>query len=638
MKCPKCHSEVAAEFLFCPKCGAEVPETGCGPKAEGGEDEGSKGLGDLPTAPRTGGPPAARPGAAEPRNLQSLTTEVQAEALPAQAAAGPGGFKPGHQLLGRYRVVGELGRGGMGVVYRCLDEISGIDVALKSLPPQVAHSTSEMSGVRENFRTVERLHHPNIAALKTLELDPAGGAYYLVMELAEGTDLHSWRKRQGGKVGLESCLPILRQIAQALDYAHSRKIIHRDLKPANVMLGPDGAVKLLDLGLAAQIQTSLSRLSQAPYRTSGTGPYMAPEQWRGQRQTGATDQYALAVTACELLAGRLPFEAPDKVALRESVLREPPERPEGIGNAVWAALSRGLAKERSQRFPSCAEFVDALETGKPGRAKPPPAVAGPPKPMPAPPGPRDRPHPRLDKPWTNSLGMRFAPVPGTKVLFSIWDTRVMDYAAYAAANTGVDGGWRGPAYRNVLVTPSETCPVVNVSWDDAKAFCRWLTGKERAEGRIGPDQSYRLPTDEEWSCAVGIGEREAGGTPGEKSGKLAGLYPWGAQWPPPPGAGNYASESAREKFGHDWQIIEGYDDGYVTTSPVDSFEPNRLGLHDMGGNVWQWCEDFYDGRSGLRVLRGASWYDHTPAGLLSSYRLKALPHLRSINFGFRVVL
>ncbi len=283
------------------------------------------------------------------------------------------GFRLGEVILGRYRVTGELGQGGMGVVYRCHDEVGGIDVALKALPPELSHNTSEMEEVRENFRMVERLHHPHIAAVKTLERDSATGDYYLILELAEGVDLRRWRKSKGGKVSLGEVVPVLEQVARALDYAHSQRIVHRDVKPSNIMLGSEGVVKVLDFGLAAQIQSSLSRVSQVHHGTSGTGPYMAPEQWRGQLQDGATDQYALAVVAYELLAGRVPFDSQDAVALRECVIRDEPLPPEGLAEAVWRGLACGLAKGRRDRFQSCEGFVKALAGQAPGRESKQPA-------------------------------------------------------------------------------------------------------------------------------------------------------------------------------------------------------------------------------------------------------------------------
>jgi hypothetical protein len=406
-------------------------------------------------------------------------------------------------------------------------------------------------------------------------------------------------------------------VAQALDYAWSRKIIHRDIKPANVKLGPDGSVKVLDLGLAAQVQASLSRVSEAHYSTSGTGPYMAPEQWRGRRQTGATDQYALAVTTYELLAGYLPFETPDKVALRESVLHDLPERPEGMQDAVWAALLRGLAKERDDRYPSCTEFVEALQGGKQDLAEAQPLQESP-RPGPAPSMPRQEGHPRLDEPWTNSLGMRFVPVAGTQALFSVWDTRVQDYEAYAQARSEADAGWKSPGFEQ---RPAH--PVVKVSWEDAQGFCRWLTETERNAGLLLPEMSYRLPTDAEWSAAAGLDEPNEG-TPKDKDMKIQGVFPWGTEWPPPKGAGNY-----------DLSLKT---DDYVYTSPVGTFAANRYGMYDVGGNVWQWCEDWYDTDRKHRVLRGASWYDRVPDFLLSSFRLNRSPDYRCFYIGFRVVL
>ena len=282
-----------------------------------------------------------------------------------------GRLRVGDRILGRYRVTGELGQGGMGVVYRCFDEVGGIDVALKALPPELSHDTGEMEEVRENFRLVAGLVHQNIASAKTLEKDPATGDVSLIMECVEGMNLRQWRKAetrsqesgarsQKGGVAPEKALPVLRQAAAALDFAHEQKVVHRDVKPANIMLRADGIVKVLDFGLAAQIHTSLSRVSRVHYGTSGTGPYMAPEQWEGRRQDERTDQYALAATAYELLAGRCPFENHDTSILREAVLRQKPEPLAGLTKAQNAALLRGLAKEPGERFATCGEFVAAL--------------------------------------------------------------------------------------------------------------------------------------------------------------------------------------------------------------------------------------------------------------------------------------
>jgi len=221
--------------------------------------------------------------------------------------------------------------------------------------------------------------------------------------------------------------------------------------------------------------------------------------------------------------------------------------------------------------------------------------------------------------FVNTLGMPFVLVRGTGVSFCIWETRVKDYAAYAAANAGVDTRWKSPVF-----TQEDTHPVVNVSWKDANAFCVWLTKKELAEGKIKAGQKYRLPTDAEWSVAVGLGQ-EKGGTPKEKDKGIKDVYPWGKEGAPPKGAGNY----------HESLQV----DRYKYTSPVGSFASDKDGLHDMGGNVWEWCEDKYSPTNTYRVLRGASWGNRRGSGLLlSSFRSSGSPGSRGGFFGFRCVL
>ena len=236
---------------------------------------------------------------------------------------------------------------------------------------------------------------------------------------------------------------------------------------------------------------------------------------------------------------------------------------------------------------------------------------------------------RLEKGlFVNTLGMKFAPVPGTEVQFCIWETRVQDYAAYAKAS--------GVEPEKASFEQGPTHPAVNVSWDDAQAFCKWLTAKERAAGLIGPNQSYRLPTDAEWSKAVGLPE-ETGDTPGDKSMEIKDVWPWGTSWPPPKGAGNYADKTLKNQ-NDKATVIDGYDDGYAYTAPVGSFKANKFRLYDLGGNAWEWCEDWYDKEKKYRVLRGGSWNLNDPDDLLSSYRNYSTPDNRYNFFGFRCVL
>jgi formylglycine-generating enzyme required for sulfatase activity/serine/threonine protein kinase len=252
------------------------------------------------------------------------------------------------------------------------------------------------------------------------------------------------------------------------------------------------------------------------------------------------------------------------------------------------------------------------------------------------------------KPFENSLGMQFMPVPGTQKLFCIWETRVQDFEAFVK-ETGYDAtagmcslrnkswGQNGDTWDSPGFEQGPTQPVCGVSWEDANAFCEWLTKRERTSGLISRDQFYCLPKDWEWSMAVGLNESQDN-TPQSKFAKITRIYPWDkgrGTWPPPQRAGNYCG---METGGDAGRMIDGYDDGYRRTAPVGSFEANANGLYDLGGNLWEWCEDFYNGLSGPRVLRGGCWDFSNNWHLLSSYRLYYDPRHRYLSFGFRVVL
>ena len=257
-----------------------------------------------------------------------------------------------------------------------------------------------------------------------------------------------------------------------------------------------------------------------------------------------------------------------------------------------------------------------------------------------------------EAPFTNSLGMKFVPVPTTggptdkqRVLFSVWDTRVQDYEAYVAAMQA-DGSWKTQQRDGVPAGREPDHPVVGVNWDDAQAFCQWLTVKETAEGKLPQGMKYRLPSDEEWSWAVGL-PSEPGETPEERHLKNSVDFPWGKDWPPTKKVGNYADETFHAKFpvkqneneNRDESLwMKDCDDGYATTSPVGSFPANTYGLYDMGGNVWQWCEDWRNTEHKDRVLRGASWGIGDRRILRSSYRHGFPATNRNSTCGFRIVL
>jgi hypothetical protein len=222
--------------------------------------------------------------------------------------------------------------------------------------------------------------------------------------------------------------------------------------------------------------------------------------------------------------------------------------------------------------------------------------------------------PAPGQPFANSLGMKFVPL--GEIRISAWETRVQDYVTFLQAT--------GRRYEPTDFQQAPNHPIVKVNWFDAVAFCKWLTEKERDENLLEDRQSYRLPTDKEWSLAVGL-QNEIGGTPQARDGKIKNEFPWGKQWPPSASAGSYGIPQRRSG-----------------TSPVGNFKANSLGIYDLGGNVWEWCSDTYKGGSGgtrdWGVLRGGSWATTNKLEMQSSYRNVIDRNDRDVIYGFRCVL
>ena len=233
--------------------------------------------------------------------------------------------------LGAYEIIGPLGAGGMGEVYRALDSSLGRDVAIKVLPEGVAHHPERLARFEREARLLASLSHPNIAVVHGLER--SAGSYYLVMELVKGETLAERSAR--GVLPLQETLDIFKQIAEGLEAAHGQSIIHRDLKPANIMVTPTGTVKILDFGLAKVVSPEDSGfLSQSPTLSSsptmagivmGTAAYMSPEQARGDPVDRRTDIWAFGCLLFEAVTGRRAFPGRTTSDTIATVLREDPD-------------------------------------------------------------------------------------------------------------------------------------------------------------------------------------------------------------------------------------------------------------------------------------------------------------------------
>jgi tRNA A-37 threonylcarbamoyl transferase component Bud32 len=245
-------------------------------------------------------------------------------------------------------------------------------------------------------------------------------------------------------------------------------------------------------------------------------------------------------------------------------------------------------------------------------------------------------------PFVNSLGMKLVPVPitggrnaGKTVLFSVHETRVSDFEKFAQAGKG----WMREQYQE-----SGDHPAIRVRAIDAVTFCQWLTKLDQKAGAIPEGWYYQLPSDHEWSCAAGLGAFEdpalsaktkGANPPANLAPELT--FPWGAAWPPPAGAGNFAGEETVAAKPAQ-KRIERYHDNFRFTAPVGRFLPNELGLYDLAGNAAEWCEDYHEGSLPLYLLRGGHWGSCERGQLVATARLWAPVEEFSELHGLRVML
>ncbi len=317
MNCNKCATPIPDDSVYCMKCGTPVSDPSIG-----------------------GGAGLAMEEAAYQELERLLREETKAD----------------------YEVEREIGRGGMAVVYLAREIHLERRVAIKVLPPNLTFGKGAARRFVQEAQLAAGLDHQNIIPIYRIS-NPAAGArlVWYAMKYLEGESLADVLQRKN-RLSLDETLPILRQVAEALDYAHKHHVIHRDVKPANVMIMPGGRVIVTDFGIAKQYQSGSLTASGS---IVGTPYYMSGEQARGKLLTQAADQYSVGVMAYHMLAGQVPFEADSVVDILRKHCSEPPPplevlRP-SLPREIYIAIDRAMAKEPLDRFPSVTAFVQAMQ-------------------------------------------------------------------------------------------------------------------------------------------------------------------------------------------------------------------------------------------------------------------------------------
>jgi DNA-binding response OmpR family regulator len=293
------------------------------------------------------------------RDLRSEIEAARTTPADAETAVDGGNLSAGEAFAERYEVVSLIGRGGMGSVYRARDRELLEDVAVKTLLPQLVADETVIERFKQEIRLARRISHRNV--VRTHDFGQWGGVYYLTMEYVEGITVRALIDSRG-QLGIPSTLAIGMQLAEALSVAHEQGVIHRDIKPQNLLLDPEGALKVMDFGVArlAKRQSAITEVGMVV----GTPAYMSPEQLLGEAVDARSDLYATGVVLYECLTGRIPFEASSAVTLIAKLLHEEPTPPAEVNRDIPPALSsllvRLLAKKPEDRVQSAADLMQRL--------------------------------------------------------------------------------------------------------------------------------------------------------------------------------------------------------------------------------------------------------------------------------------
>lgn len=573
------------------------------------------------------------------------------------------------EFIGPYRVLEELGRGAMGVVYLAEDLNIGREIAVKVVRFDQYISSDEKAQLRMRLMreasAAGKLNHPGIVTV--YQLGEQDNVVYIAMECVRGVSLEDLLAA-GPMRDRARVFAILRQVAEGLDYAHAAGVIHRDVKPANILVRDNGQAKITDFGIAKIGSQHMTQTGMV----LGTPSYMAPEQLMAAQIDGKADQFSLGVMAFLMLSGRPPFKADSMAALIFQIVQtEPPPLHEIAGQysqGASAVLSRALAKRAADRFPDCTSFVNALEQACRGVPAPQP-VQAPPVPVTAPAGPQAA---------SRGRGLLWAGVAAAAVFVLVVGGmlagRWMSPAAAPEAPIGTAPleSASSPAVkeRETAPRPDEPPPAQKVNPKDgltyvlvpAGSFIMGCSGGERGcradtlparEVRIS--KAFYLSRTEvtaeayaRFDAAMAPSALPATGASWHDARSFCewagGRLPTEAEWEYAARAGqDGAPQGAPQEFAW-YQANSG-----GRPRETGAKAANAFGLHDMLGNVWEWTADRYGAgyyrsapdvdpsgpESGREyVVRGGS-ASSSGAYLSYSSRFSFAPETRDSMIGFR---
>lgn len=563
-----------------------------------------------------------------------------------------GAVAPDTVLLSRYRVIRELGAGPIGVIWLCYDEEDNQDVLLRSLATGLRSSKAMMALVQSGLRLTSKDDNPHIAATRRIVYE--GSMVFLVSDYVHGQNLEQWRKEgKGGVRTLEEIIPILEQVADALDFAHELKIYHRNLKPSNVLVTEVDEVKVSDFALIPRKNARQLKTSMATHVDADAG-YQAPELGLGAVPDSATDQYSLAAVAYELLEGSPPHATEA-------------EMPASLPPFAKRAFRRALSHRARTRFVNCMDFVRALKgervrgrrkwnkadwrrffwvVGTIGtilvlsigayfgwqlslhmmeRAAEERVAAARAEEeqkrqleiLEKAKGPRKfvarTPLPVEGDPWvTRTAEMEFVWVFDMQMWVGRYEVTNEEYRKMHPTHDS--GNYNGER----LSGPRQ--PVVLVNFDDTRGYAEWLTEKEREAGKLPDGWFFRLPSRDEAIQYTRCGTDRP--------------YPWGREFPP--SRGNYADDVFKRAFPGKGSI-DGYRDGSAATCVVENSGENEWGIFGAGGNVWE-TTTRTPGGSQFSGWQGGAFDDFQPNRLRSDVAYGYLGDARGQVNGFRLVL